>query len=117
LLSFYNPVFIALGLMLLLMLYLSLSMTAKRGLEASLRESNYKYNIVAWLEELAKSIQELQGFWKTQPSFGENRSTVGGISGSKDRPFQRIETPVLEPDCFQIIDHCSDVVCWRAVVD
>jgi ATP-binding cassette, subfamily B, bacterial len=60
LLSFYNPLFIVLGLMLLLMLYLSLSMTAKRGLEASLRESNYKYDIVAWLEELARAFKSFK---------------------------------------------------------
>ncbi|MCE2849275.1 MAG: ABC transporter ATP-binding protein [Chitinophagaceae bacterium] len=60
LLSFYNPLFIVLGLMLLLMLYLSLSMTAKRGLEASLRESNYKYNMVAWLEELARAFKSFK---------------------------------------------------------
>jgi ABC-type bacteriocin/lantibiotic exporter with double-glycine peptidase domain len=60
LLSFYNPLFIVLGLMLLLMLYLSLSMTAKRGLEASLRESNYKYDVVAWLEELARAFKSFK---------------------------------------------------------
>lgn len=60
LLSFYNPLFIVLGLMLLLMLYLSLSLTAKRGLEASLRESNYKYNVVAWFEELARAFKSFK---------------------------------------------------------
>jgi ABC-type bacteriocin/lantibiotic exporter with double-glycine peptidase domain len=60
LLSFYNPLFIVLGLMLLLMLYLSLSLTAKRGLEASLRESNYKYDVVAWLEELARAFKSFK---------------------------------------------------------
>jgi ABC-type bacteriocin/lantibiotic exporter with double-glycine peptidase domain len=46
--------------MLLLMLYLSLSLTAKRGLEASLRESNYKYDVVAWLEELARAFKSFK---------------------------------------------------------
>ena len=60
LLSLYNPLFIMLGLLLLLMLYLSLSVTAKRGMEASLRESNYKYDIVAWLEELARAFKSFK---------------------------------------------------------
>lgn len=60
LLSFYNPVFIILGLMLLAILYVVLYYTAKPGLEASLRESNYKYSVAGWLEELARAFKSFK---------------------------------------------------------
>jgi ABC-type bacteriocin/lantibiotic exporter with double-glycine peptidase domain len=60
LLSFYNPVFILLGLLLLTVLYGVLYYTAKPGLEASLRESNYKYSVAGWLEELARAFKSFK---------------------------------------------------------
>lgn len=57
LLSFYNPVFIVLGLLLLTILYAVLYYTSKPGLAASLRESNYKYSVAGWLEELARTFK------------------------------------------------------------
>lgn len=60
LLTFYNPLFIVLGLLLIVILYVVLSFTARRGLEASLRESNYKYSVVAWLEELARAFKSFK---------------------------------------------------------
>lgn len=60
LLTFYNPLFIVLGLLLILILYVVLSVTAKSGLEASLQESNYKYGVVAWLEEIARAFKSFK---------------------------------------------------------
>lgn len=60
LLSFYNPVFIILGLLLLAVLYMVLVYTAKPGLEASLRESDYKYRVASWLEELARAFKSFK---------------------------------------------------------
>ena len=60
LLSFYNPVFIILGMMLLVILYGVLYYTSKPGLEASLRESNYKYSVAGWIEELARSFKSFK---------------------------------------------------------
>lgn len=55
LLSFYNPIFIAFGLLLLLVLFLILRLTGRRGLDTSVDESNYKYKVAAFLEELARA--------------------------------------------------------------
>jgi ABC-type bacteriocin/lantibiotic exporter with double-glycine peptidase domain len=57
LLSVYNTVFILLGLMLLVVVLLVLSLSAKRGLEASLAESNYKYSLMGWIQELARGFK------------------------------------------------------------
>lgn len=53
LLSFYHSFFIFFGLTLVLLLSLILKITSKKGFESSLSESNFKYKIAHWLEEIA----------------------------------------------------------------
>jgi len=54
LLSFYHPLFIALGFVLILVLYGIFKILSPRGLSTSLRESTHKYAVVQWLQELAR---------------------------------------------------------------
>lgn len=56
LLSFYHPIFIVFGIFLLFILYLILRSTAGRGMETSLLESDYKYKVLGYLEELARVV-------------------------------------------------------------
>jgi ABC-type bacteriocin/lantibiotic exporter with double-glycine peptidase domain len=56
LLSFYHPSFIFFGLVLLSILALILRSTGPKGLKTSLYESKYKYQLVNWLEEIARAI-------------------------------------------------------------
>jgi ABC-type bacteriocin/lantibiotic exporter with double-glycine peptidase domain len=57
LLSLYSPLFVLLGILLILILYIVLNLTAKKGLDASLRESDFKYSAAAWIEELARTFK------------------------------------------------------------
>ena len=56
LLAFYHPFFITLAFILVLVFWLVLHLTRKTGLSSSIRESVRKDEVVAWLEEIAKSI-------------------------------------------------------------
>jgi ABC-type bacteriocin/lantibiotic exporter with double-glycine peptidase domain len=60
LLSFYHPVFIFFGLVLVLIIYLILRFTSAKGMESSLKESDYKYAIAGWLEEMARVIKSFK---------------------------------------------------------
>jgi len=60
LLSFYHPVFIFFGLVLILIIYLILRFTSAKGMESSLRESDYKYGVAGWLEEMARVIKSFK---------------------------------------------------------
>lgn len=57
LLSLYHPLFIVFGFSLLITLGLILKYTSKKGLQTSLQESNFKYSVVAWLQEMARLIK------------------------------------------------------------
>ena len=62
LLSFYNSVFIVFGIILLVILYLILYISSPKGFEASLEESNYKYEIAGWIQEIARGIKTFKFF-------------------------------------------------------
>lgn len=57
LLSFYNSIFIILGLLLILLLFFIFKYTTDRGLIASYNESEDKYKVASWLEEIARSYK------------------------------------------------------------
>lgn len=60
LLSFYHPVFILFGLILLILLWLIIRYTGRAGLQTSLAESSYKYSVAGWLEEMARVIKSVK---------------------------------------------------------
>lgn len=56
LIAFYHPFFVFFGGLLLLLIYLVIRYTGPRGLQTSLQESNYKYEVAYWLEEQARAL-------------------------------------------------------------
>jgi ABC-type bacteriocin/lantibiotic exporter with double-glycine peptidase domain len=56
LLSFYHPFFIAFSFTIIALLIAIIYFSGSRGLETSIRESEYKYGVVAWIEELARLV-------------------------------------------------------------
>jgi ABC-type bacteriocin/lantibiotic exporter with double-glycine peptidase domain len=60
LLAFYHPLFILFGLFLLVTLYLMIRFTGAQGMKSSIEESNYKYELVNWIEQQADYIKEVR---------------------------------------------------------
>ncbi|TRX58231.1 ATP-binding cassette domain-containing protein [Fulvivirga sp. M361] len=60
LLSFYHPFFVFFSLILLIALTLIFYYTGPRGLNSSIKESKFKYKVVYWLEELARTINSFK---------------------------------------------------------
>lgn len=54
--SFYHPFFIFFSVMVLGALLLLLYVIAPQGLQTSLKESSYKYEVAHWLEEVARTL-------------------------------------------------------------
>lgn len=57
LLSLYSSVFILFGILLLIILVLIITSTSKRGLSTSLTESDHKYSMAGWLEEMGRAFK------------------------------------------------------------
>ncbi len=60
LLSLYSNVFIVFSIVILLLLYVILYITGGRGLKTSLQESEYKYDVASWLEEVARVLKSFR---------------------------------------------------------
>lgn len=73
LLSFYHPFFIVFGILMLLYIFLIFFFLAPKGLSTSLQESNFKYKVVYWLEEIARAM------------------TTFKLSGKSDLVFEKLD--------------------------
>ena len=60
LLSFYHPFFVFFGLALLATLFLIFRLTGPKGLQSSIKESKFKYKVVYWLEEIARTLNSFK---------------------------------------------------------
>ncbi|MBC7848704.1 MAG: ABC transporter ATP-binding protein, partial [Chitinophagaceae bacterium] len=60
LLSFYHPVFIVFGLVLITLLVLILRYTGQQALQSSIQESNFKFRTAGWLQETARAINSIK---------------------------------------------------------
>ncbi|WP_421943139.1 ABC transporter transmembrane domain-containing protein [Pedobacter sp.] len=56
LLSFYHPVFMVFGMFVLAVIILILFLYYRQGVQTSIEESSYKYEVVGYLEEIASDL-------------------------------------------------------------
>ncbi len=59
-LSFYHPYFIVFSSILLIVIFIIFKVTSKKGIETSIEESNFKYKVVSWLEEMGRVIKSFK---------------------------------------------------------
>lgn len=56
LLSLYNPMFALLGILLVLVLFVIFKVTGPVGLNTSIEESKYKFQVAHWLQEVGRTL-------------------------------------------------------------
>ena len=60
LLSLYHSLFFLFSLTLIFITWVLFKLTSKKGLETSMKESNYKYKVLGWLEEMGRVIKSIK---------------------------------------------------------
>jgi len=60
LLSLYHPLFIVLGIFLIILLGLIFNLTSKKGISTSIEESNYKYQLVGFFTEMGRTLKSFK---------------------------------------------------------
>ncbi len=88
LLSFYHPVFIFFGISLVSLLYLILRYTGNRGLQTSIEESNYKYKVAGWLQEIARVASSFKFALGSQLHLNKTDKEVNGYLGARTNHFK-----------------------------
>ncbi len=87
LLSLYHPLFIILGLILLLLLVLILYYTSERGIETSIEESNYKYEVAGFFGEIARTIKTFKFSQGSDLNLIRTDKNVSGYLGARTKHF------------------------------
>ena len=87
LLSLYHPLFIILGLILLLLLGLILYYTSQKGIETSIEESNFKYGVAGFFGEIARTIKTFKFSQGSDLNLIRTDENVSGYLGARTRHF------------------------------
>ena len=103
LLSFYHPLFIVFGIVLLVTVYLVFQYTAKRGLKTSIEESKYKYKVAHWIQEVARSIVSFKLSGKTNLALEKNDLLVEQYLIARERHFSVIKFQYIKMIGFKAI--------------
>ena len=88
LLSFYHPLFIAFGAILITVLVLIIRLSSPLGLATSIRESKYKYEVAYWLEELARTLQTFKLAGSSPLSLSRTDGYVSNYLDAKKSHFR-----------------------------
>lgn len=103
LLSFYHPFFIAYGLLLMLLIYIVFKFTAQRGLDTSLDESKSKYQVVHWLQEVARCIVSFKLSGKTSHALEKNDTLVVGYLNARESHFRILVLQFIQMIGFKVL--------------
>lgn len=88
LLSIYHPFFIAFSLVLVASVWAIFRFTAKKGLNTSLEESKFKYEVAHWLEELARTSSTFKLSGKCDLHLKRTDSHVANYLEARDNHFK-----------------------------
>lgn len=103
LLSLYHRFFIIFSILLVILVYVIIRITAKRGLDTSLEESKYKYQVASWLEELAKAKDSFKLAGITRLPEYKTDKHVSGYLTSRENHFQILKNQYVLLLGFKIV--------------
>jgi ABC-type bacteriocin/lantibiotic exporter with double-glycine peptidase domain len=103
LLSLYHPFFILFSILLVILVYSIIKFTTKKGLETSLEESKFKYKVVSWLEELARSKDSFKLAGITNLPELKTDERVTGYLESRENHFQVLKKQYILLLLFKIV--------------
>jgi len=103
LLSFYHAIFIAFGALLILIVYLIFRLSSDRGLETSMKESDYKYKVAAWLQEISRNQNTFKNYEYTQLNIQKTDEFTQGYLENRTRHFGILKTQYWSLVAFKVI--------------
>ncbi|GAB3225290.1 ATP-binding cassette domain-containing protein [Hymenobacter seoulensis] len=117
LLSFYHPIFIVFGFILIGLLALMIRFTGPKGLSTSLSESKYKYRVVAWLEDVARTVHTFRHAPRQQLALHRTDTLVEGYLEARQNHFRVLLTQFWGFVAFKTLITASLLIigCWLLV--
>lgn len=102
LLSFYHSSFIFFGILLFAVLILMFRITGPKALKTSIKESSYKYQTVAWFEEMARNIQTFKLAGYTNMPLDKTDDHVDDYLGARKKHFRILITQFINITVFKL---------------
>ncbi len=103
LLSLYHPFFILFGVILILLLYLIFRSSYARGLDTSLNESKYKYQVADWLQEIARNNSSFRTTANFNYALTKNNMLVERYLSFREHHFAIIQRQFKQLVGFKIV--------------
>lgn len=103
LLSFYHPLFIAYGIVLLGGIYLVFKYSIQKGLVTSLEESKYKYKVAHWIQEVARSVVSFKLSGRTSLALDKNNHLVDSYLDAREKHFGVIKSQYIKMIFFKAL--------------
>ena len=103
LLSFYHPVFIAFGALVLIVLIVLLRITSTKGFVTSMDASDYKYKTAGWLQEVARCAKTFKYGKGSDLHVRNTDELIGGYLGSRTAHFKILTTQYWSLIGFKIL--------------
>lgn len=103
LLSLYHPFFILFSALLVVLVFLIIRLTNRRGLQTSMEESKYKFKVVSWLEELARSKDSFKLAGSTTLPEHKTDDRVSGYLDSRESHFRVLRSQYVLLLIFKIL--------------
>lgn len=92
LLSFYHPYFLGFAVLITTVIILVFRVTGPRGLTTSLAESKYKYRVVYWFQELARTLVSFKLAGSTRLPMHRMDHEVSGYLNHRQAHFRVLMT-------------------------
>ncbi|CAN5431474.1 ATP-binding cassette domain-containing protein [soil metagenome] len=103
LLAFYHPIFIAFGLVLIIIVLTIIRFTSPQGLFTALSASTYKYGVAAWLQEVARTVKSFKYTRGTSLHMRKTDELVVKYLGSRTKHFKILLSQFWSLISFKII--------------
>lgn len=110
LLSFYHPIFIGFGFLLLIIILAIIRYTSPQGLATAMKASSYKYGMVAWLQEMARSVKTFKYSKDTEMHIKNTDVLVSNYLISKNQHFSILMLQFWSLISFKIIVTASMLI-------
>ena len=91
LLSLYSPIFIIFGFILITLLYIVIKLTAPSGMSSSFRESDFKYKVGFWIEEIARNLRTFKLRGKTDLALTKTNEYLDGYLEARNKHFRVLQ--------------------------
>ncbi|MFD1096255.1 peptidase domain-containing ABC transporter [Salegentibacter chungangensis] len=103
LLSLYHPFFIIFGILLVVIIYIGFKITGKKGLEASMSESKYKYDIAHWIQEVARTLMSFKISGRTNLAIKKNDKKLCDYLDAREGHFQVLRIQFVQLIIFKVL--------------